>query len=375
MTKIITTFLSIAFFLNGCFSNNEKELNPKATIGNVDIKYLSNKTVTSLEIPPDLTKPSLENSFRLSEYDDDSKNIVNFTNNEVESKKSKTFNDEKISIIKNGNITWLSFKEGKNNTWDLVRNFFKSEGFSFKKINKELGILETDYLENRPDIPDQSVGFIRSIIRRGTGQSYMLPVLDMYRIRIESENNDLTNIFITLSSIQEVLTSAGTDDENTIWQAKQTDINIEKEMLLRLMIYLGGDKATSINKIIEAKEENEINLSIGKSFNGYTKLTFQSKLLETWDQMSWAMDRIGIDLQDKDIKEKTFYINESRTADQGIISKLFGDEAIKNVYQIQLKEIAQNTTEVYFNDITEKNEQKTIDFSYDFFNKVYKQFK
>ena len=91
--------------------------------------------------------------------------------------------------------------------------------------------------------------------------------------------------------------------------------------------------------------------------------------------MSWAMDRIGIDLQDKDIKEKTFYISESRTADQGIISKLFGDEAIKNVYQIQLKEIAQNTTEVYFNDITEKNEQKTIDFSYDFFNKVYKQFK
>ena len=33
-----------------------------------DIQYYSNKTITSLEIPPDLTKPSSQNAFKLSEY-------------------------------------------------------------------------------------------------------------------------------------------------------------------------------------------------------------------------------------------------------------------------------------------------------------------
>jgi len=73
--------------------------------------------------------------------------------------------------------------------------------------------------------------------------------------------------------------------------------------------------------------------------------------------------------------KKTFYITEARTADKGIMSSIFGDDAIKKNYQIALKEIPNSKTEVYFNDISELNEKETKQFSYDFFNKVLEQFK
>jgi outer membrane protein assembly factor BamC len=39
-----------------------------------------------------------------------------------------------------------------------------------------------------------------------------------------------------------------------------------------------------------------------------------------------------------------------------------------------IKQIDSNLTEVYFNDLSEKNEQTTIDFSYEFLSDIAKQF-
>ena len=62
----LTALLSLS--LVGCFSFEEKTQEPAQSLGERDIKYYSNKTVSSLEIPPDLTKPSLQNAFKLENY-------------------------------------------------------------------------------------------------------------------------------------------------------------------------------------------------------------------------------------------------------------------------------------------------------------------
>ena len=63
MIKTSLTAL-LALSLVGCFSFEEKTQEPTQSLGERDIKYYSNKTVSSLEIPPDLTKPSLQNAFK-----------------------------------------------------------------------------------------------------------------------------------------------------------------------------------------------------------------------------------------------------------------------------------------------------------------------
>jgi hypothetical protein len=67
MIKKITITL-LAFSLASCFSFGEKAKKAKSSLGERNIQYYANKTVTSLEIPPDLTKPDSQEAFKLSEY-------------------------------------------------------------------------------------------------------------------------------------------------------------------------------------------------------------------------------------------------------------------------------------------------------------------
>jgi outer membrane protein assembly factor BamC len=95
---------------------------------------------------------------------------------------------------------------------------------------------------------------------------------------------------------------------------------------------------------------------------------------DTWSNMGWALDQLDIDIEDTDIKEGSFYIKVVRTQDRGILSRIFGDSAIKQSIQILVREVNSNTTEVYFNDISEENEKETADFSHEFLGNIAKQF-
>jgi outer membrane protein assembly factor BamC len=45
-------------------------------------------------------------------------------------------------------------------------------------------------------------------------------IIDKYRMRIEpTDNGKKTEVHFTLNSMEEVITNAGGEDENTIWQA------------------------------------------------------------------------------------------------------------------------------------------------------------
>ena len=213
------------------------------------------------------------------------------------------------------------------------------------------------------------------MLKKAIAARYALPIVDKYRIRIEpKDNGDKSEVYLSLTSMEEVLTKAGSDYENTIWQSRPKDQALETEMLYRLMTFLGSDHAVAREKIIQAKEAQTLTVSLSKGVNGYAKLTFSLNQYDTWDNMGWALDQLNIDVDDKDVKEGSFYINVSRTEDQGLWSRMFGDDAIKKSFQILVRQTSDNETEVYFNDISEENEQATIDFSHEFLGNIAEQF-
>jgi len=373
MIRIITFFTFIVFLLNGCFSISE-ESKAKPELGNMDIKYYSNKSVTSLEIPPDLTTPETQNSFVLSEFVPDIKeNIVGFSNRSDDGVQKILDAPTGIKVKKDGEKRWLVINKTPDEVWEASREFLKNEGFVLVKQDKKIGILETDFLENRPDIPEQSLGFIRSMLGRALNQNYVFASVDKYRIRIEPiEEGKQTELFLSLTSMEEVVDDRVVDPTRegvTVWKNKEKDLALEIEMLYRLMIFLGGQDVK--NKILQASDiEKKISARVNDGINGYAKLIFDSGLIETWEKISWSIDQNNFDLENNYILEKSFYIQTSRTADQGIISKILGDEAIRLTFKLTLQEISKNQTEVYFIDISEKNEKETKEFSYDLFNQI-----
>jgi len=113
---------------------------------------------------------------------------------------------------------------------------------------------------------------------------------------------------------------------------------------------------------------------LSKGVGGYSKLIFSLDRGETWDNMNWALDQLNTDVEDKDIKEGSFYINIARTEDKGFLTRLFGDKYVQKSFQILVKQTDTQITEVYFNDLSEENEQATIDFSHEFLGNIAKQF-
>jgi len=381
MIRINSTFIFMVFLLNGCFSEEQKQAikDSRVEISNVKINYYSDKSVTSLEVPPDLTKPTYENSFRLSEYVGDiDPNTVNLSSRDkLEEQKQKVLTvPSDIKVKKSGTRRWLVVDKNPDLIWSLSRQFLKEKGFIIKKSNKKIGVMETDYLENKPaDIPAKSMGFIRSMLQSTIDNvNYTLPSVDSYKVRIEPlDSGNKSEVHLSVSSMAEVITGSG-KNETTLWQSKERNIALENEMLYELMLYLGGDSASARERIINAQEEGKISVSLVDGLNGYAKLQFKLNLIDTWDNMSWAISNMNIELDDKDLKEKTFYINVANEDEKGIFSKLFGDDAIRKVYQLQLRSIDDKSTEVYFNDISEINDQSTKKFSYQFLGSIQKQF-
>jgi len=379
MIKIITSFILIAFFLNGCLSESQKETikDNRIALGDIKINYYSDKSVTSLEVPPDLTSPTYQNSFRISEFAKNiNPNFVNLTNNNLEEESAKILvNPTDIVVKKSGNRRWLIVNKDPDLVWDLTKQFLKEKGFVIKKSNKKIGVMETDFLENKPKIPSKSMGLIRSFLESQIDNvSYTLPIVDSYKVIIEPlDLGKKTQVNLSLFSMAEVISGSG-NNETTFWQASEKNTALETEMLYSLMLYLGGESASAREKLLDAKEEGKISVQVQDGLNGYAKLVFKLNLVDTWDNMAWAISESNIELEDKDVKERAFYIRTARTIDKGIMSKLFGEDAIFKTYQVQLKAIDDTTTEVYFNDITELNEKGTKDYSYQLLGKIQKLF-
>jgi outer membrane protein assembly factor BamC len=170
--------------------------------------------------------------------------------------------------------------------------------------------------------------------------------------------------------MEEVLTNEGKKSENRVWQSHPKDYELETEMLYRLMIFLGSDEAKAKEKFLAEKEQQGVQVELAESNNGYAKLVFPMNEQDTWKSVGWALDELNIDIEDKDIKERSFYVELGDTEQGSFLSNLFVDKIFNRSFQILVRQSGDNLTEVYFNDLSEKNEKEIIDFSHEFLGNI-----
>ncbi len=372
MYKILTIFIFL--IIAGCFSSEEKEIQKE--LGNKDIKYYSDKSVAPLEIPPDLTKPNTKNAMDISPLISDvEQEITDFSKETLKSKKVLV-PPKGIKVKKHGNNRWLEINKTPEELWVLARKFLTNNGFVIEKSNQAVGIMETNFLENKPDIPNQSLGIIRSLFKKALNQVYSTGVIDKYRIRIEpTENRSVSEAHLTLISMEEVVTDKRGDDENTIWQPRKRDIGLEAEMLYKFMVFLGNTREQAKEKILAStKEEPKSSVKVVPSISGGARLVFNLNARQTWNKLQNILDILGIEIEDKDPIEGSFYINASNTKDRNLLDKLFGKKALKKTYQLVVREVNFGITEVSMHNINNIDNADFLNFSKEFLMNVAKEF-
>jgi len=326
----------------------------KVDLGGRDIDYQSDDSVDSLIIPPNLTKPNSQGLFA--------------ENADLIEKNYKFAQVNNVEVKRDNYRRWLLVDMPSSEVWSLSKEFLRSFGFKIEKENQKIGILETDYLEIDTKVPDKSLGAIRSMLAKTLSTQYGLPIADKYRIRVESiDDLNQSEVYLTLTSIGEVVKG-----DQRVWQPRDKDVEIETEMLLNLMIFLGNDRSESINKIQASNKKPDSPVSVIKSESGYAILVFPFNKKQAWNYLGWGLDELNIDVEDRDVIDGSYFINVY--ASKGFFAKLINTVSNTNTYQLVVKQIDESHSEVIFVDLSEENDQDTIDYSFDFFNELAAKF-
>ena len=326
----------------------------KVGLGGRTLNYQGDDSVDSLVIPPNLTKPNSQGMFA--------------ENVELDENSYQATEVQNVEVKRDNFRRWLLVDMPPSEVWSLSKGFFKSFGFKIEKENQKIGVFETDYLEIDTNVPDKSLGAIRAGLSKLLNTQYGLPIADKYRIRIESvDNPEQSEVYLTLSSIGEVV-----QGELRVWQTREKDVELETEMLLQLMVFLGSDRSESINKILASNQKIESPVSVIKSESGYATLVFPYNKRQTWSYLGWVLDELNIDVEDRDATDGSYFIRH--TKDKGFFSKLLSTVSPSQTYQLIVIQIDEAYSQVIFVDLSEENKQDTIDYSFDFFNELAAKF-
>src|SRR6185503_10139207 len=225
-----------ALLLAGCLTED-------TLTGKVD--YRSTGTLPSLEVPPDLTSPARDNRYVVPES---GKTSATFSGYQAEQRDRRDPGTApvlpefgKLRIERSGTQRWLVVEELPEKLWPVVKDFWQENGFLVKRELPEAGVMETEWAENRANIPQ---GGVRYLLGSFLDQIYSTSERDKFRTRLDRvADGKGTEIFISHRGMQEVYTTLRDPQNNapgnTAWQPRPPDPDLEAEFLRRLMVRLG----------------------------------------------------------------------------------------------------------------------------------------
>ncbi len=286
------------------------------------IDYKSAKKGATLEVPPDLTQLSRDTRYTVpggavsaNAYEAGQAQKPSGPNTAP-----ATIGD--VRIERDGNQRWLLVDRPADKLWDPVRDFWLENGFIFTTDNSELGILETDWAENRAKIPQD---IIRSTIGKLFDSLYSTGERDRFRTRLERNRNGGTNIFVSHRGMEEVYSSAQKDA--TVWQPRPTDPELEAEFLRRMMVKLGVSEEQSKAAAAAAQATPLAPTAKVSSVNGVPLIQLDEDFDRAWRRVGLSLDRTGFTVEDRNRSEGVYYVRyvapDATKKEQGFLGKLF----------------------------------------------------
>ncbi|MGN1056925.1 MAG: outer membrane protein assembly factor BamC [Comamonas sp.] len=270
------------------------------------IDYKSAKKASTLEVPPDLTQ--LTRDTRYAVTPDRSVSAVALQAGQaqvptVERAAPLAVGD--VQIMRDGNKRWLVVSRPAEQLWEPTREFWLDHGFNLSQEKADLGIIETDWAENRAKLPQD---IIRSTLGKVFDSLYSTSERDRFRTRLERRPDGKTEIYITHRGMEEVYNSSNKD--STIWQPRAADPELETEFLRRLMIKLGTTEEQSralvaADKAAAAPMQPSAKIA---QVNGQPVVQLAEPFDRAWRRVGVALDRTGFTVEDRDRSKGVYFV-------------------------------------------------------------------
>jgi outer membrane protein assembly factor BamC len=304
------------------------------------IDYKSATRGATLDVPPDLTQLTRDSRYQVpgGPVSASSYQVGQVTT----SVPTAAVNVGDVRIERAGSQRWLVVNRPADQLWQPVRDFWQESGFLLVQDQPNLGIMETDWAENRAKIPQD---FIRNSVGKLFDSLYSSAERDRFRTRLERTPTGGTEIFVSHRGMQEVNTN---NNQATVWQPRPTDPELEAEFLRRLMVKLGVPQEQSKALVASGAPRPTSRVA---SVQNTPVVQMDEGFDRAWRRVGLALDRTGFTVEDRDRSQGTYFVRyvtpNPEKKEPGFFAKLFsrGEQAQPPLkYRITLKSQGESTT-------------------------------
>ncbi len=292
-----------------------------STSGTKSIEYKSSTARSSsqpLEVPPELSAPSVDDRFAIP----DPKAQTTFSTYSRERAGGGAGPAAASGVLpavdgarveRFGDQRWLVVKTPPEKVWPVVRDFWTEQGFAIQRESPEVGIMETDWAEDRAKIPQD---ILRRTLGRVIDQLWSTSERDKFRTRLEKGSEPgTTEIYVSHRGMEEVYTSQQQD--RAVWQPRPANRELEAEMLSRILVKFGYDDkkvvaAAGLNPQAKASASASAAVAAAKNAvlenNGAGPLVVNDGFDRAWRRVGLALDRVGFTVEDRDRSKGLFFV-------------------------------------------------------------------
>jgi outer membrane protein assembly factor BamC len=294
------------------------------------IDYKTTGTAPALEIPPDLSTPRFDDRFTPS-----TASGVAAQQAGSPRKAELLPQNPDARIVRAGTERWLVVKASPEQTWNQVRQFWTELGFVVAVEQPTIGVMETDWAENRADIPMDPV---RRTLGKFADILYSTNKRDKFRTRVERGADPGTmEIYVSHRGMEEVPTAKIDNAQGAAfaWAVLPPNPDLEAEMLARLMQRFGAPEPVATAAVAAAKPATPgvptpaDKARLEKSADGSAKLVVDDQFDRAWRRVGLALDRTGFTVVDRDRSNGVYFVryadpdsDVAKARDSGWLAKL-----------------------------------------------------
>ena len=297
--------------------------------------YRKSTVSQPLEIPPDLTASTIDDTLLVPELNPAGSASLSTYAKERGGPQAQARAPEAvlpqqpgITLEQDGNQRWLAIAAPTDQVWPKVREFWTSNGFVLKRDDPTIGIMETDWVENRADIPQDG---LRGILKKYLDILYSAPTRDKFRVRLERASDDkVTDLYLTHYGVEEVAVGGASASASNayIWQRRPSDPELEAEMLNRLTVYLGASEKRAETQQAKAAETTGPRVRRVEQ-GGESQLIIDEDYSRAWRLVGLALDGSNYAVEEQN-RGQGLYVVEYRDPEkenqkpgsEGFFSKL-----------------------------------------------------
>ncbi|MBT3197423.1 MAG: outer membrane protein assembly factor BamC [Gammaproteobacteria bacterium] len=306
-----------------------------------ELSYESSVETRALDVPPDLTTSTVQDLYRVPG------GVTTLSSYQAEGGRAEGMatvsavipEQKEIRVMRDGNQRWLVINATPDQLWSKLREFWLKNGFLIEREDPRIGIMETDWAENRAEIDD---GLIRGFLSKAMDTLYSTGTRDKFRIRLErGESKGVTELYLSHRRMEEVPSG-----DSFVWQPRAAMAELEAELLSRIMSFLGMASAKANATLAELEGKGVVEQArMVETEEGEKFLLVKEGFSRTWRRAGHALDRIGFTVEDRDRSKGIYYVRYidpfKDNQKKGILDKLKfwgnSDQPTEGEYQVRIE--------------------------------------